>query len=51
MKMAEYGSLAVYCCDGGGTMYKLIGDIDVEFNDLSSDVVFGEFSEGYDGRI
>ena len=26
-------------------------DIDVEFNVLSFDVVFGDFSEGFDGQI
>ena len=49
--MVKNGSLAVYCSDGGGMMLNLIDDIDVEFNYLSFDLVFGEFSEGYDGRI
>ena len=49
--MAKYGSFAVYCCDGGGTMQYLMDDIDVEFNYLLFDLVFGEFNEGYDSRL
>ena len=32
-------------------MQYLMDDIDVEFNCLSFDLVFGDFSEGYDGRL